>query len=69
MRCRRHDCEEGLPALQGGLLLGAIRYGGLPDIDAKLEQFAVDPRDSPQHRPFAEVASLFDHLVGALLNK
>src|SRR5438093_13437195 len=42
--------QKGLPALRRGLSSPGHVFGhrGLPDIDAKLEQFAVDPRCSPQ---------------------
>jgi len=43
--------QKGLPALRRWLPspCHVFCHGGLPDIDAKLEQFAVDPRCSP-HR-------------------
>src|SRR6266851_6121301 len=42
--------QKGLPALRGWLPSPGhvFCHGGLPNIDAKLEQFAVDPRRSPK---------------------
>jgi hypothetical protein len=51
--------QKGLPALR--LWLPSPRHvfchGGLPDIDAKLERFAVDPRCSPKRVRDAHVAN------------
>src|SRR5262249_9579312 len=51
--------QKGLPALRRWLPSPrhVFCYGGLPDIDAKLEQFAVDPRRSPKRVRDAHVAN------------
>ena len=49
---------KGLPALRRWLPSPrhVFCHGGLPDIDAKLEQFAVDPRCSPKRVRDAHIA-------------
>src|SRR5205814_5433904 len=68
---RRHDeqvhrcdgtgaiAKEGPPALRGWppRLRHVFCYGGLPDIDTELEQFAVDPRRTPQRVRDAHLAN------------
>src|SRR5213592_2474410 len=51
--------QKGLPALRWWLPSPrhVFCHGGLPDIDAKLEQFAVDPRCSPQRVRDAHVTN------------
>src|SRR6516164_136763 len=51
--------QKGLPALRRWLPSPhhVFCHGGLPDIDAKLEQFAVDPRGSPKRLRGAHVAT------------
>src|SRR6266487_3724654 len=51
--------QKGLPALRWWLPSPphVFCHGGLPDIDAKLEQFAVDPRCSPKRVCDAHVAN------------
>ena len=51
--------QKGLPALRRGLPSPrhVFCHGGLPDIDAKLEQFAVYPRCSPKRVRDAHVAN------------
>ena len=51
--------QKGLPALRRWLPSPrhVFCHGGLPDIDAKLEQFAVDPRCSPKRVRDAHVAN------------
>ena len=51
--------QKGLPALRRWLpsRRHVFCHGGLPDIDAKLEQFAVDPRCSPKRVRDAHVAN------------
>jgi hypothetical protein len=39
----RHVCEEGIPAPQH-----VFADAGLPDVDAQLEQLAVDARGAPE---------------------
>jgi hypothetical protein len=51
--------QKGLPALRRWLPSPhhVFCHGGLPDIDAKLEQFAMDPRCSPKRVRSAHVAN------------
>jgi hypothetical protein len=51
--------QKGLPALRRWLPSPrhVFCHGGLPDIDAKLEQFAVDPRCSPKRVRDAHIAN------------
>src|SRR5258707_7552107 len=51
--------QKRLPALRRWLPSPGhvFRHGGLPDIDAKLEQFAVDPRRSPKRVRDAHVVN------------
>src|SRR5260221_8780280 len=51
--------QKGLPALRRWppSPRHVFCHGGLPDIDAKLEQFAVDPRGSPERVGDAHVAN------------
>src|SRR5215831_15092751 len=51
--------QKGLPALRRWLPSPrhVFCHGGLPDIDAKLEQFAVDPRCFPKRVRGAHVAN------------
>jgi hypothetical protein len=51
--------QKGLPALRRWLPSPrhVFCHGGLPDIDAKLEQFAVNPRCSPKRVRDAHVAN------------
>src|SRR5260221_149725 len=69
--CRRHYeqihrrdavgmiAQKGLPALRRRLPSPGhvFCHGGLPDIDAKLEQFAMDSRCSPKRVRDAHVAN------------
>jgi hypothetical protein len=59
MQCRRHDCAERSSSLRRRLPSPrhVFRHGSPPDIDAKLEQFAVDPRCSPKRVRDAHVAN------------
>ena len=61
-RCHRHDCEErsSSPAMGACLVPDHVLcHGGLADIDAELEQFAMDPRRSPQRIGNAHLADQF----------
>src|ERR1700751_3493301 len=51
--------QKGLPALRGWLPSPGhvFCHGGLPNIDAKLEQFAVDPWRSPKRVSDAHVTN------------
>jgi len=51
--------QKGLPPLRRWLPspCHVFRHGGLPNIDAKLEQFAVDPRCSPKRVRNAHIAN------------
>jgi hypothetical protein len=51
--------QKGLPALRRWLPSPrhVFCHGGLPDIDTKLEQFAMDPRCSPKRVRDAHVAN------------
>src|SRR5260370_35238300 len=60
--------QKSLPALRRWLPSPrhVFCHGGLPDIDAKLEQFAVDPRCSPKRVRDAHVANELANVRGGL---
>src|ERR1700746_1884036 len=60
--------QKGLPALRWRLPSPGhvFCHGGLPDIDAKLEQFAMDPWRSPKRVRDAHVANELANVLRCL---